>query len=217
VSGTLDTVRTGQLNDELGLVDDTDASFGDTARRNRYLQNAYRRLWPEMAQLVRSDIAAIDAAHFYDLTASGILDIERIETIDTTGDIIGSVASWLLLPDYSTSPPTLRLMATALSAGTTMRVWGYKRWTVPANGAAACDLPEDLHYVVAAGAREDAYRAKMNEFADFERFANENRANALSAAEVIELMAQARRDFDRYKADNARPYIGAQRARTTVR
>jgi hypothetical protein len=216
VSGSLDSVRTGQLNDELGLVDDTDVSFGDTARRNRYLQNAYRRLWPEMAQLVRADVAAIDEAHFYDLTASGILDIERITTIDASADIIGAVTSWLLLPDHTTSPPTLRLEVPGLTAGTTLRVWGYKRWSVPATGPSTCDLPEDLHYVVAAGAREDAYRAKMNEFADFERFANENRANALSAAEVIELMAQARRDFDRYKADNARPYIGAQRARTTL-
>ena len=96
-------------------------------------------------------------------------------------------------------------------------LYGYAPYIVPANGAASCDLPPELEYIVCAGARVEAYRAKLNQYANFPRLANENRANAISAAEVIELMRTATTEFNAYKAANAKENAPTRRAIRTVR
>jgi hypothetical protein len=59
----------------------------------------------------------------------------------------------------------------------------------------------------------EAFRWKVSSFANFEKFQNENRQNSLTSADVIELLRQARSDFEKGMTENARSLTGARRAR----
>lgn len=212
---TLDSLRTGLpgLNSTLGLAADTDNSFGTTDQRNAYLQEAFRRLWPRMARLRRETVTTVTNQQDYTLTT--LYEIERIEILDknTPTLISDRVRSWQLFVEEAADPPTIRLLLPNVEGGRTLRCIGYAPYIMPANGAATCDLPPMLEHVVLAGARAEAYRAKLNSFANFERHQNENRANALSVADFVELLARAEREFARLIVDNARNLSGAHRAR----
>lgn len=202
------------LNSELGLTVDTDNSFGTTAERNAFLQRAFAKLWPRMGRLTRETVTTVANQQEYTLTT--VHDVERIEVLDpATGTLRGDrVRSWQVYVDEAADPPTIRFLIPAgMTGGLTLYLIGYAPYTIPATGATACNLPPRLEHVLAAGARVEAYRAKANSFAATERFANENRANALSAADVMELLRQAQREFDRGLAENGRNLTGAHRAR----
>jgi hypothetical protein len=124
------------------------------------------------------------------------------------------VKSWQLYIDETADPPTLRLLIPAqMTAGLTLRCIGYAPYLIPAAGGSSCNIPPRLEWVVGAGARVEAYRWKLGQFANFERFMNENRQNSLTAADMIELLRQARSDFERGMTTNARGLAGSHRAR----
>jgi len=213
---TLDQLRTSTpgLNSELGLDVDTDDSFGSTAQRNAFIQRALQKLWPRMGRLTRETITTVANQQEYTLTT--LYDIERIEVLDIATGLLRSdrIRSWQHYVDQAADPPTIRfLLPAGMTAGLTLYAIGYAPYTVPANGGASCNLPERLEHVPIAGARVEAYRAKVNKFANFERHQNENRENALSADDVIELLRQSQREFDRGLAENGRNLTGAHRAR----
>lgn len=207
---TLDAIRTGGLNIELGLTSDSDNSFGTTTQRNFYLQRAFAKLWPEMARLTRESVATVSNQTAYTLTS--IREIERIDVQNSTGNVQSRIRSWESWLDEAAEPPTIRLEIPKMEAGLTLYVIGYKPYLVPAAGGSSCDLPPELEHVVCAGARVEAYRAKVNQFANFERFQNENRANALSPADILELLRQAQREYNEGRAKNARNLTAAKRA-----
>ena len=166
-----------------------------------------------MGRLTRESLVTVTNQQDYTLTT--LYDIERIEVMDTTTPtlVADRVRSYQHYIDEAADPPTIRLLLPAMAAGITLRAIGYVPYLVPASGGASCDLPSRLEHVLIAGARVEAYRAKVNAFANFERFQNENRSNALSAADIIELLRQSQREFDRGLAENARNLVGAHRAR----
>lgn len=211
---TLDSLRTaaGGLNDGLGLLSDSDTTFGSTAQRNGFIQKAIGSLWPDMARLVRENITSVQDQVDYTLT--GVYDPERLLIVDPdTGTLISDrIKSWETMVDEAADPPTYRIRIPPVTAGLTIRVIGYKPYLIPASGAATCDIPPRLEWVVTAGARYFAYQFKASQFANFERFQNENRANAITAADLIELMKDAKREFDRGRAENARAMTAAHRA-----
>lgn len=212
---TLDQLRTTVpgLNSELGITSDTDTAFGSTAERNAYIQRAFAKLWPRVGKLTRESITSV--ANIVDYTLTTLYDVERLEIVDVnTGTLIADrIRSWQHYLDETGDPPTNRLLIPAVEAGLTIRAIGYVPYLIPSTGSTTCDLPPRLEHVVIAGARVEAYRAKVNSFANFERFANENRQNALTAADVLELLRQSQREFDRGLAENARNLTGAHRAR----
>jgi hypothetical protein len=210
---TLDQLRTSTpgLNDELGLTSDSDNSFGATGVRNGFLQRAFQQLWPDMARLTRESITTVANQQEYTLTT--IVDAERIDVMDSTGQVLDRIRSWQLFADEIADPPTMRLtIPRSMTAGLTLKVLGYVPYIVPASAGSSCDLPPNLEFVVTAGARMYAYRAKMNQFANFERHQNENRQNAITAAEVLELFRTSQREFAQAVKDNRRELTGAHRA-----
>lgn len=214
---TLDQLRTAVLNDELGITTDGDSTWGTTAQRNVWIQKAIAKLWPTMGRLTRESVTTVTNQMDYTLTT--IVDAERLEVIDpASATIIGDrIRSWQLYADEAADPPTQRLLIPAgMSAGLTIRVIGYVPYLIPAAGGSSCDLPPRLEWIVGAGARVEAFRYKLGQFANFERFQNENRQNALTPADVVELLRQARADFDKGKDENARTMTGAKRARLTT-
>lgn len=211
---TLDQLRTLQpgLNSELGLLSDADNSFGDTNARNSYLQAAINKLWPAVGKLTRETFTSV--ANQKDYTLTTLYDVERLEIIDpATGYPTDSIRSFMAYLDEVADPPTIRLQVPTMVAGMTVRAIGYVPYLVPSTGATTCDLPPRIEHVVRAGARVEAYRAKVNSFANFERMQNENRANALSAADILELLRQAQREFQQGVNDNARNLTAPKRAR----
>jgi len=218
---SLDALRTGYLNLELGLSSDTDTNFGTEAQRNFYLQNAIRKLWPAVARLVSESITSLVNDQTYTLTA--IEDVERIELLDISNDqiVANTVRSWQVIRDESADPAVNRLIIPPVGAGYTMRVIGYAAYTVPASsppsGSGSVDFPTRMAHVVSAGGRVEAYRAKLNKFADYEQFANENRQNVLQPAELLELLRQAEREFERFSYTVRRDFAAPKRARTQTR
>ena len=212
---TLDQLRTSSpgLNTELGLTADTDNSFGSSADRNSFIQRAIAKLWPRMGRLTRETFVTVTQQVDYSLTS--LVDVERLEIVDkNTGTLISDhIRSWQHYLDETGDPPTNRLLIPSMQAGQTIRAIGYVPYVIPSTGSTNCDIPPRLEHVVIAGARVEAYRAKVNSFANYERYQNENRQNALSAADVLELLRQSQREFDRALAENARNLTGAHRAR----
>lgn len=215
---TLDALRTGYLNLELGLASDADASFGSEADRNFYLQNAIRKLWPNVAKLTSESLTTVADDQTYNLAT--IEDVERLEVLNLSNNqlVAQTIRSWQIIRDESTDPPTLRLIIPAMTAGYTVRVIGYVPYTVPASSppssSGSVDFPTRMAHVVSAGGRVEAYRAKANSFANFKKFANENRQNVLQPAELLELLRQAEREFERLKIDHGRDFAAPKRART---
>lgn len=209
---TLDGLRTGGLNDELGLTSDSDTTWGSTTLRNAWITRAIAKLWPQVGRLTRETLTTTTDTQDYTLTS--IVDVERLEVMDeTTPTLVASrIRSWQHYMDEAADPPTNRLTIPNLQSGRTVRVIGYVPYLIPASAGASCDIPPRLEWLVYAGARVEGYRWKLNQFANYERFANENRANSLTPADVIELLRQAKSDFDRGKSDNARNLTAAHRA-----
>ena len=215
---TLDAIRTGGLNNELGLESDSDDTWGTTAQRNFFLQRAFAKLWPMMAREIRASLTLDENASDFDITATGLRDITSITLHDSTGVEVDSIKGWHLEADETTDPPTVRLtIPSGIDSSLTCYLHGYKPYAVPASGTATCDLPSALEYIVCAGARVEAYRAKFNLFVNFPRSLSENRANALSASELIELMRSATSDFREYRQANERAQVRVQRAIRTTR
>lgn len=213
---TLDEFRTATevgLNDELGLLSDADNSWGSSAQRNGFIRKAIAKLWPSVALLTRETFTTVTNQQDYTLTT--LVDIERLEVMDPASPTIVTdrVRSWQLYEDETGDPPVKRLLIPAMSAGITVRAIGYKRYLIPTTGSTTTDIPPYLEWLVVTGARVEAYRRKANQFANFERFQSENRTNALSPADVLELLRDAKRDWERGMGENGRALSGARRAR----
>lgn len=212
---TLTVLRTDYLNLELGLASDADNSFGTTAARDFYLQNAIRKLWPDVAKLTSETVNPNDDDQTYVLTT--VEDPERLEVLESGNSQVlsSSVRSWQMIRDESTDPPTLRLLIPQVTSGFPIRVIGYAPYVAPASGGSV-DFPTRMAHIVSCGARVEAYRAKLNQFANYEQFANENRANVLTPPELLELLRQAEREFERGKKTVARDFSAPKRARTQL-
>lgn len=211
---TLDQLRTVYLNDALGLVSDGDNSWGSTTQRNAYIQAAIAKLWPEVARLTRETVTT--ATNQQDYTLTTLTDVERIEAVDpaSAGIVASRIRSWQLYEDETGDPPVKRLLIPSnVTGGLTLRLIGYVPYLIPSAGGTSCDVPPRLEWLVIVGARMEAYRTKVSSFANFERFQNENRQNALSPADVLELLRDAKRDWEQGKNSNGRNLAGARRAR----
>lgn len=214
---TLDQLRTTAdigLNDELGLVSDADNAWGSTGIRNGFIRKAIAKLWPRVGRLTRETVTTVLNQQDYTLTT--LTDIERLEVIDPAAPTVmnSRIRSWQLYEDELADPPTKRLLIPGgLSGGLTVRAIGYVPYLIPSTGATSTDIPPRLEWLVITGARVEAYRWQLNRFQNFERFQNENRQNALSPADVIELLRDAKRDWDRGIGENGRTLAGAHRAR----
>lgn len=213
---TLDQLRTDGLNDELGLTGDGDTTWGSTSLRNRWLQKAIARLWPRLGRLTRESLTSGESQ--MDYTLATLYDIERIEVMDSAdSDIVRDrIRSWQIILDEAADPPTRRLLLPTMTPDLTLRVIGYVPYTIPASGATSTDIPPRLEWLVIAGAAVEAYRWQLNRFANFERFQNENRQNSLTPADIVELLRQARTDFERGLTENGRKLSGARRAQLTT-
>lgn len=215
---TLAQIRNPGFDNELGIDpanDATDTSFGTTAVRNGYLQRAFAKLWPEMGRLIREDITTVSKQIDYSLAS--IVDLELVTVLDSAGLEGDRVKSWQLYVDESSATVVRRLLLPQMTGGLTVRCVGYAPYIVPASDSASCDLPPTLEYIVTAGGRVEAYRGKVNKFADFKNFQSENRSTAISAAELLDLMHAAAREFAAYRSDNRRNLTAAHRAQRQVR
>jgi hypothetical protein len=217
---TLDAIRTGGLNLELGLTADNDDTWGTTAQRNFYIQRAFARLWPEMGRARKFALTLVTNQSQYDLTTLNIAvrEITGIVLFDSAGIEADAIRSWNLYVDEDDDTPAARLVLPAgLDSSYSCAIYGYTPYIVPASAGASCDLPPSLEYVVTAGARAEAYRAKLNAYANYPRLANENRANALSAGEIIELMRTAVAEFREARSANAKETAAPRRAMRATR
>jgi hypothetical protein len=173
-----------------------------------------------MARSRRFTLTVVEGQQEYNLTTLNIplREVIAITVFDSAGTEVDAVRSWNLHLDEAAEPRTSRLIVPdGLSGQDSVYLYGYTPYIVPASAGSSCDLPPELEYVVCAGARVEAYRSKLNEYANFPRLANENRANGLSASEIIELMRSAVTDFREARAANAKEAAAPRRAMRTTR
>ena len=213
---TLDAIRTGALNTELGLTGDSDDRFGTTAQRNFALQDAIRQLWPRMARLTRESVTVVEDQLDYALTT--VRDVVLLEQYDEDGMFLSNLAnnyrSWW---DEEDATPVVRLHLVApLDTTTSLKVLGYAPYTVPASSppssSGTVDLQNEDEWIIVAGARALLYRRLLNQFVVFERHENENRRTSLSADQIIAMAEQAERKFQNALALRPRRIAKVKRA-----
>ena len=210
---TLDELRTLGLNTELGLTADADATFGTTAQRNGFITRALAKLWPSMGRLRRENVTITLDVQDYTLTT--VWDVERVEvmSLTTTTLVDDKIRSWSAWLDEAADPAVCTIHVQRMQTARILRVTGYTPYKSEfASGSTASDIPARLEHVVMSGARVEAFRWMMTRYANYEGFNNENRANSLSPADVIELLRQAKTEFDKGMKENARNLTGAHRA-----
>lgn len=213
---TLDAIRTGKLNIELGLTGDSDDRFGTDDERNYALQEAIRQLWPRMARLTRESVTVVEDQLDYALTT--IRDVVRVEQYDADGlflsDLSGNYRSWW---DEEDATPVVRLnLVAALDTETSLKVLGYAPYTVPTStppaSSGSVDLQPEDEWIIVTGARATLYRKLLNQFVVFERHDNVNRRTSLSADQIIALAEQAERKFQQAIALRPRRIARSKRA-----
>lgn len=195
----LATLR-GLLNDELGLASDSDDKpFGAAAVRNQALVTTLQRLWPRVAMLITEDITGDPATMDYDLV--DVWDILAIELLIDGATVAGpkqAISKYRSYRNEWDEGSSARLtLFTPLRTGHTLRVIGWQPYAVPDvdNEASETDVPELMLPVITAGARAYLYRAKMNQYANFERFQNTNRSTTLSVEQMLALWSAAEREY----------------------
>lgn len=214
---TLDAVRTGALNTELGLTGDSDDRFGTTAQRNYALQEALRRLWPRMARLTRETVTLVDDQVDYALTT--IRDVAKLELLDADGlprgDLSGNYRVWY--DEEDATPVTRLLLAQELPTTHSLRVIGYAPYTVPSSSppssSGTLDLQPEDEWIIVAGARALLFRRMFNSFVTYERHENENRKTFLTPDQLIGIANDAEGMFQRGIASRPRRMVVGQKAR----
>ena len=218
---TLDAIRTGYLNLDLGLDSDADDRFGDDDTRNLGLQDAIRRMWPRMAQLTTQTIAPTLDTTSYTLTS--IRDVIRLELFDSDSNYLSEFGgNWRTRETLSATAYTITLILPhAIDTSLSLVVTGYKPFTVPASTPPASsgthDIPDEFLWIVVAGARSFLYRRQMNKFAVFERHRNESNKTYLTADQMLGMANDAERMFQQGVNDNRRKYTAVKRRATRSR
>lgn len=202
---TLDSIRTVSLNPDLGLDSDSDNRYGDTTVRNNALRDAFARLWPNMARLIRETVTIADDTVDYTLTA--IRDLLTLEVLDDQGVVFDENRNWRVWTDASADPVVLRLLLAAPYSGFTgsVRAIGYAPYIVPATGAATCDLEPRMEWIVVAGARANLYRRQLSQWMTFERRLNDNPTTSVGPAELMTMYREAESQFAAAIRDHGRP------------
>lgn len=185
------TLRTGQLNVDLGLDSDSDDRFGTTATRNLAIQDAIRRMWPRMGRAETETVTPVTDRYYYAL--SNVWDVTKIAQLDADDAFIRNVPDWSLdREDTAVSRPGLTLVFPyPPDTTTTLEVWGYVPYTVPSADSDTLDLPTMAEWVAVAGARSFLYRRQLNQFATFERRRNENQRTTLSPEQLLTMQRDA--------------------------
>lgn len=217
---TLDSVRTVSLNVELGLDSDSDDRFGTTAQRNYALQEATRRLWPEMARLTRETVTVVTDQLDYTLTT--LREVTYLEQLDATltaaQGFIRRLDNFRWWYDEEDATPVVRLEIPAAIDPSVygLRAVGYAPYSVPSSGGASFDLQPDDEWIIVQGARALLYRRLLNQFAVFERHENENRKTFLTPEQLQGLAREAEGMFLAAKMARRRRMVVGRRA-TRVR
>lgn len=218
---TLDAVRTGKLNVDLGLTGDSDDRFGTTAIRNQALQDALYRLWPRMARLTRETITI--SLTSWDYTLTTLRDVVELELTDSTGygwhQTLDNFTTWY---DEEDATPVVRLRLPALITDSSyiLKAIGYAPYTVPASSppssSGSLDLQPEDEWIIVAGARAFLYRRQLNSFVTYERHENENRKTFLSPEQLLTMATSAEREFEEAIRRHPRRLVRSRRA-TPVR
>lgn len=199
---TLGGLRQNRLNVELGLSTDVDTGndsrFGTRAERNLAIADAIRNLWPMCARMTRETVPIVEGQ--VDYTLATVWDVMAIETTDSLQDVAGAtgvIAKYRSWRDETADPPVVRLMLLAPLRDTlSMRVIGYAPYTVPSVDGDTLDIPPLMEPVITAGARAILYLRRINQFVDFERFQNTDRATMLSPEQMLTMWQAAQRQYD---------------------
>lgn len=218
---TLDAIRTGGLNVELGLTDDSDNRFGTTAQRNYALQEALRRLWPEMARLTRETVTVV--ADQLDYTLTTLRDVAYLEQLDATisdadNNFLRRLDNYRSWYDEEDATPVVRLHIPWPMDPTVygLRAVGYAPYTIPASSppssSGSVDLQPDDEWIIVQGARALLYRRLANSFMVYERHENENRKTFLTVEQVLTLAREAEGMFLAAKASRRRRVVTGKRA-----
>lgn len=208
----LGTLRASYLNVELGLDTDADtgndARFGTKAQRNLAIAKAIRGLWPRCARLVTESVTLATGVTYY--TLSSVRDVMLIERKDNDLDparVVGDYTQYRAWYDESTAGSEvsrLEIVAPIDPARFTLDVIGYRPYSVPSVDADPLDIPAELVDTVVAGARAAIYLRRLNQFVDFERFQNTDRATTLDPGQVLAMWQAAQREYEQGIADHPR-------------
>jgi hypothetical protein len=139
---TVAALRTNYLNDLLERAEASTVPWSD-AKCNQALTSALYDLWPMLGQFVYGDVATDSETQLYTVptalgTVEGEYQISRIEVLDASDNYVDTARVW------RRHSATQIVLKPRLSAGYTLRFYGWKRFAVDGS-----DLPLRLERAVA--------------------------------------------------------------------
>lgn len=210
MGNTLDTIRTGALNIELGLTADSDDRFGTTAQRNYAITEAFRRIWPRMARLTDETITVVLDETEY--TLSTLRQVEYLELRNEDDAFVTRLNDWRVWTEDTT---TRLLLPFAVDTRLSLVAVGWAQYTIPDSGSETSTLPADLEWIIVQGARALCFRRLLNRFATYERHENENRKTFLTVEQIIAMEREAEGMFQAAINDHRRSISVPRKAIST--
>lgn len=210
MGNTLDTIRTGALNVELGLDSDADDRFGTTAQRNYAITEAFRRIWPRMARLTDETITVVLDETEY--TLSTLRQVEYLELRNEDDAFVTRLNDWRVWTEDTT---TQLLLPFAVDTRLSLVAVGWAQYTIPSSGSSTSTLPADLEWIIVQGARALLFRRLLNRFVTYERHENENRKTFLTVEQIIAMEREAEGMFQAAINDHRRSIAVPRKAIST--
>ena len=193
-------------NDLAGLNAFLDAQLNDAANtvwpsadKDNVITWAVAGLYPHISRVIDPSTATIDltpGTYFYTLP-TGVLNVSRVEYINTAGDEVGSLAngSWELVGDPLLGTHLLHVSPSITDADGTLRVHGYGRYNVTTNL-----IPDEYVPLVLAMARAELYRRTAGDRVRYQEWMSRQQVQNVSVNELMQFVNEADREAARLRS-----------------
>lgn len=184
-------------NNAAGLNAFLDAQLNDAADtvwpaadKDNVILWAVAGLYPHISRVIDPSTATIDltpGTYFYALP-TGILNVSRVEYINTAGDEVGSLAngSWELTGDPLLGTALIHIAPSITDADGTVRVHGYGRYDTTSNL-----IPDEYVPLVLALARAELYRRTAGDRARYQEWMSRQQVQNVSVNELLQMVNEA--------------------------
>jgi hypothetical protein len=183
-----------RLRDQLN---DTEDETWNAGEKDEILTWAVRRLNQRLNRPLDPEgtgqqITLVDEDYFYAID-SGITHVSRVDWVDSLSQERSDIAGgWEVVGDLMAGNAKLHVSPTIVSAGGTLRLTAYGRYTLVTQSAdQTAAIPDDYIMLVLSIARAEAYRRLAANRARFEQWQVANQVQNISVNELLQMIGDA--------------------------
>ena len=201
-----------KLNDELGVLSDTETSPWSVAQRNAAISEGYAELWRAgVWKDATQDLPTVTSQWVYALT--GIRKLYRLELVDATDRIL-EMPKGIVEPDFTGTGAFRVRLQNPLSGGNTLRALGWVPYKSQfLDDTDTDDLPAEHNRIPLVKAKAILYRQALSKFMRFGEAQSLTPSMNVSQDGLIAGIAQAEREFAELTRalSGQRPRVGLTR------